>query len=82
MVYVDADNKLGGEVQLTTKQQTTVLRNLQTYTKYIIRVYAENKKGIKGAPAKVEVTTKSGGKYVKVIDLFEIWPPLISIHYS
>ena len=44
-----------------TKQQTRVLRNLKTYTKYTITVYAENQKGLKGASAVTEATTKGGG---------------------
>lgn len=48
-------------MQDITKQQTRLLRNLKTYTKYIISVYAENKRGAKGASAVTEATTKGGG---------------------
>lgn len=48
-------------MQDITKQQTRLLRNLKTYTKYIINVYAENKRGAKGASAVTEATTKGGG---------------------
>ena len=44
-----------------TKQQTRVLHDLKTYTKYTITVYAENQKGVKGASAETEATTKGGG---------------------
>jgi len=52
---------MSGEMQEITKQQTRLLRNLKTYTKYIISVYAENKRGKKGASAATEETTKGGG---------------------
>ena len=52
---------MSGEMQEITKQQTRLLRNLETYTKYIISVYAENKIGKKGASAVTEATTKGGG---------------------
>ena len=48
-------------MQDVTKQQTRVLRDLKTYTKYTISVYAENKGGLKGASAVTEATTKGGG---------------------
>ena len=52
---------MSGEMQEITKQQTRLLRNLETYTKYTISVYAENKIGKKGASAVTETTTKGGG---------------------
>ena len=51
----------GGVMQEITKQQTRVLRNLKIYTKYIIYVYAENKRGMTSAIAKTEATTMGGG---------------------
>lgn len=60
IVYKDASG-MSGEMQEITKQQTRLLRNLKTYTKYIISVYAENKRGEKGASAVTEATTKGGG---------------------
>ena len=48
-------------MQDDTKQQTRVLRDLKTYTKYTISVYAVNKLGLKGASAVTEATTKGGG---------------------
>ena len=47
--------------QVTTKEQTVVLRQLQTYTEYNIKVHAENKKGLRGPSASAQVTTRSGG---------------------
>lgn len=52
---------MSGEMQEITKQQTRLLRNLRTYTKYIISVYAENRRGKKGASTITEATTKGGG---------------------
>lgn len=60
IVYKDASGNFG-KMQDITKQQTRLLRNLKTYTKYIISVYAENKRGAKGASAETEATTKGGG---------------------
>lgn len=50
-----------GEMHESTKQQTRVLRYLDTYTKYIIEVYAVNKREMAGAKATTEATTKGGG---------------------
>ena len=44
-----------------TKQQTRVLRDLKTYTKYTISVFAENTSGGKGASSTVQATTMGGG---------------------
>ena len=60
IAYKDASG-MSGEMLEITKQQTRLLRNLKTYTKYIISVYAENKKGKKGASSVTEATTKGGG---------------------
>lgn len=49
-----------GEMHESTKQQTRVLRYLDTYTKYIIEVYAVNKREMAGAKATTEATTKGG----------------------
>lgn len=48
------------EMEDVTKQQTRVLRDLKTYTKYTITVFAENKAGLRGATAVTEATTKGG----------------------
>lgn len=48
------------ELQDYTKKQTKVLRHLKTYTKYTITVYAEDKDGMRGAPAVTEATTNGG----------------------
>ena len=53
-----------------TKQQTRVLRDLKTYTKYTITVFAENKAGLRGATAVTEATTKGGGDCHFCISLF------------
>ncbi|KAL9985599.1 hypothetical protein ACROYT_G008021 [Oculina patagonica] len=68
IVYKDASSS-SGEMQDITKQQTRLLRNLKTYTKYIINVYAENKRGAKGASAVTEATTKGGVPRVPPTDL-------------
>ena len=58
---------MSGEMQEITKKQTRLLRNLKTYTKYIISVYAENKRGKKGASAATEATTKGGGTFIELV---------------
>ena len=60
ITYKDASSS-SAELQDTTKQQTKVLRDLNTYTKYTISVYAENKAGVRGASAVTEATTEGGG---------------------
>lgn len=60
IIYKEASSS-SGEMQDATKQQTRVLRDLKTYTKYTISVYAENKAGVRGATAVTEATTVGGG---------------------
>lgn len=70
IVYKDTSS-ISGEMRDITKQQTRVLRDLRTYTKYSISVYAENKRGVKGASAETEATTKGGGTWLSPHSLIQ-----------
>ena len=61
IIYKDISGD-SGEMREDTKQQTKLLRNLKTYTKYTITVFGVDKRGVQGPTAESEVTTKSGGK--------------------
>ena len=50
------------EKESFTKQPTRKLNDLDAYTKYFIKIYAENKHGRRSQPATVEAVTASGGK--------------------
>lgn len=60
IIYKDVSGD-SGEMRYVTKQQTTLLRDLETYTKYTITVFGVDKRGIHGPTAETEATTKSGG---------------------
>ena len=60
ILYKDASSN-ERELRDYTKKQTRVLRDLKTYTKYTITVYAEDRAGLKGASAVTEATTNGGG---------------------
>ena len=60
IIYKDVSGD-SGEMRDVVKQQTTLLRDLKTYTKYTITVFGVDKRGINGPTAETEVTTRSGG---------------------
>ncbi|KAM7446448.1 putative aminophospholipid-translocase [Porites harrisoni] len=59
IIYKDVSGD-SGEMRDVTKQQTRLLRDLKTYTKYTITVFGVDKRGIHGPTAETEVTTRSG----------------------
>ena len=61
IIYKDVSGD-SGEMRDVTKQQTRLLRDLKTYTKYAITVFGVNKRGIRGPTAETEVTTRRGGR--------------------
>lgn len=60
IIYKDVSGD-SGEMRDVIKQQTRLLRDLKTYTKYTITVFGVDKRGIHGPTAEAEVTTRSGG---------------------
>ena len=60
IIYKDVSGD-SGEMRDVTKQQTRLLRDLETFTKYTITVFGVDKRGIHGPTAETEVTTRSGG---------------------
>ena len=61
MIYYKAEDDML-EKKDFTKHTTRQLTSLDPYTKYYIRVMAENKYRLLGQPVAVEAVTKSGGE--------------------